>query len=162
MCKISVRTVLENVMMAGNGERKINLTLNPSFLSSPSVICINVSPPPPHYYSSPFFWPSSQRPTVFLLDWSCLGKQVTAAVCGCVCAHGCVCVCSYCPFVVVSPHMLALTCWRVRIMSYKPLLKLDFFTLLLARGDNKNSMTRPSLGHRPVVRKAFVNSVSHG
>lgn len=34
-------------------------------------------------------------------------------------------------------------------MSYKPLLKLDLFTLLLACGDNKNSMTCPSPGSPP-------------
>lgn len=135
--------------------------ISPSFLSSPSVICINISPPP--LLPSPTFpflplWRGSPRPTVFLLDRSCLGKQVTAAVCVCTV----VCVCSCGPFIVVSPHMLALTCWRARIMSYKPLLKLDLFTLLLASGDNKNSMTRPSLGHHPVVRKATVNPASQG
>lgn len=126
-------------------------------LPSPSVTCINMSLLPSSL--SHLSLPSSlgvppQEPTAFLLDRCCLGKQATAAVCARVRAAVCVCVRPCCPFVVVSPHMLALTCWRPRIRSYKPLLKLDLFTLLLARGDNKNSMTRPSLGPPPGREKS--------
>lgn len=66
----------------------------PSFLSrvlpSLSVVCIITSPSPPpslppslSYLSFPSSlpWQASPRPTALLLDRSCLGKQVTAAVC---------------------------------------------------------------------------------
>lgn len=55
-----------------------------------------------YLFHSLLSWHRSPRPTVFSLDQSYLGKQVTAALC----VYVSVCV------VMVSPHMLALTCWR--------------------------------------------------
>lgn len=96
-------------------------------------------------------WHRSPRPTVFSLDQSYLGKtsdSCSVCVCECVCRHG------LSPY--VGPHLLA-----GRIMSYKPLLKVDLFTLLLACGDNKNSMTLPLLGPLPGVEKRHVESIKY-
>lgn len=85
--------------------------------------------------------------------WICLSSENKRQL---LCVWYCAvlrCVCSRHPLVPVSAHMLALTCRRPRIMSYKPLLKLDLFTLLLAHSDNTNRMTRP----RHDVTKNWVN-----
>lgn len=59
---------------------------------------------------------------------------------------------------VVSPHMLALTCWRAMIMSYKPLLKVDLFTLLLANNSTQERHVRPLAGvSSGIVRKAMTD-----
>lgn len=70
----------------------------------PSGFALNDLSSPLLPFPSFLSWRGSPRPTAFLLDQSYLGKQATAALCVCVCA-------SCCLLVVVSLHMLALTCW---------------------------------------------------
>lgn len=94
------------------------------------------SPTPPS--PSPIFLSLSsslgaapQDPSVLLLDPSRAKKTSDSCcmrlVCVCVTVCVCVCACLHAAFLIpVSPHMLALTCWWGRIMSYKPLIKTGF------------------------------------
>ena len=112
-----------------------------TFLPSPSIICITISLPPLlHLPPFPSFlsWRGSPR-THGVLVGSVLPRKTSDSCSVCICVCVCLCVC-------VRLSWSRPICWpspagRPRIMSYKPLLKLDLFTLPLARGDNKNSVT---------------------
>lgn len=142
------------VSFISRGDETQRRTPLPVFFPTPSVFCNNLSTPPT---SPTFFIPlgpgsSPKDPAVFSLGRTRLGKQATAAVC----VH--VWRCVHVRARVVSPHMLALTCRRARIMSYKPLLKVDLFTLLLANSSTQKRHVRPLAGvSSGIVRKATTD-----
>ena len=136
-----------------------------TFLPSPSVICITISLPPLlHLPPFPSFlsWRGSPR-THGVLVGSVLPRKTSDSCSVCICVCVCLCVCvvhehSCCPLVVVSPHMLALTCWPAEDYELQALIKTGFvYPPACTRRQQKQCDPVRRWAHRPAVRKATAN-----